>query len=1039
MTTKNVSIRIVTDGKAQVKNDFAEIAQSGQAQFGQLGKAIGDATGELDRQKRSFDNLVEAQRRAQEQAQAQAKYNAQSGIDLGGAGTAQASARVFQDYEQRAANLRAQIDPLGAAQLKMNAAISDADALLAAGTIKETEHTAAVALAQKTYKETAAALAAMGTGEALSAFEARELGEGFLNMAHAAASGELSFARVTMAAGDFIRAGGRNGGLLGVLEAAGAGLASLLTPTVLLVGGIATLAATAGAAYYGYLQDQEALKSSIMGLGKASGATIDQMEQIAETSANAGNISVGSARDIEEAFAQTGRIGVRMFGDLIAITRDYAAATNEDMDQAKKDLAAAFADPAKGADALDAKLGFLDDKTRQYIVTLAKQNDLTGAQRALLDALRGNLDDASDHVTDLGLAWQYVERHASDAWDWMKRAAGEVANGPSLTEQLAALQSERAAAQQGIGKTYVTPGAEPVTDAPRPLADIDADIAKVKAAIKGLEDDASRTARDRANATESKWLGDLGRAVDADVESYKDLKIAAAQAAKDIADPKIMSHVADLKEAKDAADAYARAVSSYLSPAQKAQALNALDIQALDAKTPKEKAAIAAKREEIDLAGKVVTTAQAHIQIQLASAKAYAEATHAIEGQTQAANDNAQAWIAVADAYLKGSAAGELAEESGKKLADQIGKAGLAGAKQVAQLQYETQARSALNAAVADGTMTAEQASRAVQLANALAPLEIAYDIAKGEAKAELKKIIDALTAAYKNNQAAEDTSAAQKQVEASARNVDLLKQELMLQGDGDSARAIEIAVLQKKQQLLEQNIDAQSAEGKQILANTADAERLNQQLQLAQASRGELEGLFDSVTGRFAQFIVQGKLDWKDFAQAGIAALQDIEGEMLKLAVLNPLKNLIFGTNLPTLGSVGGILGSLFGTGSSAATDFGGFGVAAPFAGGFHLGGEAGFASTNRVLPENVIRFAPRLHSGAYLAPNEFPAVLELGERVLNRRETKAYNRGAYGGVTLMPGAIQIVTPNPGAFHASSGQIVAKLAGAVAQGAARR
>ena len=43
---------------------------------------------------------------------------------------------------------------------------------------------------------------------------------------------------------------------------------------------------------------------------------------------------------------------------------------------------------------------------------------------------------------------------------------------------------------------------------------------------------------------------------------------------------------------------------------------------------------------------------------------------------------------------------------------------------------------------------------------------------------------------------------------------------------------------------------------------------------------------------------LAQGKLDWKSWADAGRAALQDLTGEMIKLALLNPLKNLLFGSN---------------------------------------------------------------------------------------------------------------------------------------------
>ena len=153
------------------------------------------------------------------------------------------------------------------------------------------------------------------------------------------------------------------------------------------------------------------------GVGRAAGATVGDLNEIAAAAASAGRVSVAAARDMEEAFLRTGRIGVSSFVDLIAVARNYAATTGEDVDAAVKELAAAFADPGKGADALNAKVGFLDDRTRQYVKTLAAQNDFTGAQRALLEALKGSLVDASETTTALGRAWDFVKRNASNALD----------------------------------------------------------------------------------------------------------------------------------------------------------------------------------------------------------------------------------------------------------------------------------------------------------------------------------------------------------------------------------------------------------------------------------------------------------------------------------------------------------------------------------------------------------------------------------------------------------------------------------------------
>jgi hypothetical protein len=65
---------------------------------------------------------------------------------------------------------------------------------------------------------------------------------------------------------------------------------------------------------------------------------------------------------------------------------------------------------------------------------------------------------------------------------------------------------------------------------------------------------------------------------------------------------------------------------------------------------------------------------------------------------------------------------------------------------------------------------------------------------------------------------------------------------------------------------------------------------------------------------------------------------------------------------------------------------------------------------------------------------PNEVPAILKRGERVLNRKEARAYERGdprSSGAVVN----VTIQTPNPTAFDASRTQIAAGLARAVRSG----
>jgi hypothetical protein len=91
------------------------------------------------------------------------------------------------------------------------------------------------------------------------------------------------------------------------------------------------------------------------------------------------------------------------------------------------------------------------------------------------------------------------------------------------------------------------------------------------------------------------------------------------------------------------------------------------------------------------------------------------------------------------------------------------------------------------------------------------------------------------------------------------------------------------------------------------------------------------------------------------------------------------------------------------------------------------------GGTAPQRRVPALAFAGAPRLHSGgvAGLRPDEVPAILQKGERVLNRAETRAFERApADGGVTL-----NIMTPDAESFRRSRTQVASDIARAVAFG----
>lgn len=1040
MTDRNVSIRIGVTGKEDAKRAFDEVGQAGTDAFTKTAAAMDAAGAATDRETTHLQRLAQAARQAQSASEAQTRFNAFMGVGPSGAGSARDSASVFvaaaratEDLETRTKALRAQIDPLGTAQSKLNGELANAAGLLKAGAITEAEHAAAVALAQKNYLTAAEAIKKYGGDAAFTTNQVMILGSAARHTIDALISGQSPL-RALSVEGIKVSSALGEGGLSGLLKGVGQGILGLLSPTSLLVGGLAAVGGAALYAYDSYITSQKALELATAGVGRAAGATVDQLNLIASSASEAGRVSVAAARDMEVAFLRTGRIGADQFGALISAAKNYAATTGEDITAATRELASAFADPAKGVDLLNAKVGGYDDRTRQLIKTLAAQNDLTSAQKVLLEGLKPSLIDAAETTTALGRAWDYVGRKASDAIDAIGQAI-DGATDPTLHQRLDDLVKERQTAVT-TGGTYAGFGGMVGFAPSRPLSEIDADLANVRQQLAAVQQQAEQAKSDALAARTSAIAGDMARNLTPGFNDLQQLKEQQAALNSALADPATKQKVADLKQVEQTYDAVSRAVTTYLDPAEKARRLDELDIQALNAKTPAQKAAIAEERKRLELSGQTVTAGTAEAEITRAGTKARAEATKSITDQSQALTVNARIALDVANAWLQGADAAQVAEAHRKALteslrdgvavetrmrqllAEQVAETAVQSAKAASDLGAQADAQKGLNDAVASGALTAAQAQRQMQVEQALRPLLVAQALAEGDAKVTLGRVIDSLRGAYGRLNEEQSRNAALGQIDTQNRQFELLQQQIELAGQSEAQGAVELAQLQSKQQLLQQGVDLSSQEARTIVANAGAIEALNHQLQLAQASMQELQGLTDTVFQHFGDLIAAGNSDWKSWADAGRAAILDIDQEMVKLALLNPLKNLLFGSNLPSLSSVGGLFGSLFGGGASL----------------YHDGGIAGDGAITRTVPFDMFRNAPRFHDGGFLSPDEVPAILQRGERVLNREESRAYNRKSGGVIN-----VTIQTPNPAAFQASRTQIAADLSRAVQMGARGR
>lgn len=226
-------------------------------------------------------------------------------------------------------------------------------------------------------------------------------------------------------------------------------LGGLLTPVRLIAGGLLGIGVAGATAAYDWDVAQKQIDRSLIGVGRRSGATRDDVNKFAQATADASNISVTSSREIVNELLKSGGVYKENLTGLASVTRNFSIVSGESLTDAAKTLGKAFSgDLVDGAEKLNQSLGFLDGKTREYIRTLENSNQVAAAQRVLLDAMAPSISRATETLTPFERAWNAVTKAASDA----KNAIGKALSGPSDQEQLASLTSQRDAAASGTGR-----------------------------------------------------------------------------------------------------------------------------------------------------------------------------------------------------------------------------------------------------------------------------------------------------------------------------------------------------------------------------------------------------------------------------------------------------------------------------------------------------------------------------------------------------------------------------------------------------------
>lgn len=556
-------------------------------------------------------------------------------------------------------NLRKSIDPAFAAQQKLERGTATVNRAFAQGSIGIDAHSRLIQQLHTRYSEVTPAVDKATASVHASA--AAHVAHGHAAQGNYQAMQESqhvirAFTDVLLAGGSPMRAfefemgriaeiaGGPGG--LNVLFQAGAKyvggylsvITSVLNPVTAAGAAIAAVAIAGVASFVSWESHLDKMAQSLSGLGRASGLTLDNLNKIALGGARSAGISGAQGQALAAQFSGAGLSGT-LTGQLIDDSKIAARVLGVDMAEAGKLLAKSFVDPVKGIDELDKSLGFLDDKTRQTIKSLAAQGDIFGAQQAMLTALQPRIEGVTDRTWSLSKAWEAVGHGISSATTGLGQFLQQHFD-PSTEDLLRAAIQQRQAKQTNPGYAAaqlpidLAPQNYPASDPRSAGGDINATVRQLTAQAKTEREEAATQGLDAQVAASAKAAGDAIRAAVSDIGKRAGLSDQRDALGRELGTPGVREGLSP--EAAAGADAalanLTNRLEAFRTAAQQITEDSNLAAQATEARTGTEKTAIEAQKAWLDVMRStgVVTTA---------AAAATAKWTEAIAQSNKSAED----------------------------------------------------------------------------------------------------------------------------------------------------------------------------------------------------------------------------------------------------------------------------------------------------------------------------------------------------------------------------------------------------------------
>ncbi|WP_411369734.1 phage tail tape measure protein [Citrobacter braakii] len=264
-------------------------------------------------------------------------------------------------------------------------------------------------------QEAAARRAGISVGQYSAAM--RTLPAQFTDIATQLAGGQSPFLILLQQGGQIKdQFGSVQGALSGVGEYIRSMVGMINPTTIALAGLIGTIGLLTAAAYNSSEQFDQVARSVIM-MGGAGFASMQQLNEAAEEVAGKTNTSISSTVDTLVTLNDTGKYTASQMKQ-IATSITLMGKAGNDTKTAMSDFGKIVSDPVKGLSSLNEQYGFVDEAMMKHIIQLRKQK---GEEAAVAEAIQLYADVMSRRAEETNKATDNIGR----VWDTLKKSASD--------------------------------------------------------------------------------------------------------------------------------------------------------------------------------------------------------------------------------------------------------------------------------------------------------------------------------------------------------------------------------------------------------------------------------------------------------------------------------------------------------------------------------------------------------------------------------------------------------------------------------------